>query len=61
MTEPGVIWGRTGPRKNNKYCECGNPGSTDPDQVCPYQEEVMGEMVPCTCCEECYNECLADI
>jgi hypothetical protein len=43
----------------------GRPGCTNPpdaeEHECPYQSEINGKTVMCTCCDACTHECLMDI
>jgi len=40
-------------------CKCGAP-EVDAD-VCPYDEDVHGEIYLCNCCADCRHACFSDI
>lgn len=40
-------------------CKCGAPGREP--HACPYAEDVHNDDTPCTCCDDCMQECCDDI
>jgi len=45
--------------KNIKTCKCGAPaGRIAP---CPYDADINNKTVLCNCCDNCRDECRADI
>jgi len=36
---------------------CGN-APAEPEHPCPYAEDILGEDILCTCCDECSQNCM---
>ena len=43
-------------------CKCGKEASAE-SHACPYQSEINDDddLEYCTCCDDCYQECVWDI
>ena len=49
--------------EGTEFKPCGVPGcnSVGSEHPCPYQQEINGNDTPCSCCDDCTQNCADDI